>query len=307
MGGLRHHYPKIFGLYLVMAAALVGIPLFSGALSKNALLLGMVTWDFRPGSGSGWQWIVPLLALSTSALTGYYVARKTFLIFMGENRLQADFPELVRTDVKLRKIKVLLWIPLAVLAFFSLGLVFNVNPLGTQETSWWLANFPYVNSLHPLPETLKMKVIHPLEWGVPLMATLLSLGGIALAFLHFRSGKWLKASPKKSGPKAAIHPYEKALIPALLFTARKLDLLDRKMSAWGISGETNEKASFVANGIATFDQQILEKGIRNVFQWIQQRVTTVLSKLPQKWRWGILLAGILILVLSPILLFILMR
>lgn len=125
MGGLARSMPRLFGLYLVPALALSGLPLFSGFLSKDGILVGAVLWANELG---GLAWLVPVSALFTSFLTALYMGRQLWLVFGGESRGAVPHPAL---EAKM------FW-PLLLLAIMSLWLPFGWHP-GHPEGSWWLA------------------------------------------------------------------------------------------------------------------------------------------------------------------------
>ena len=86
LGGLRRALPLTFGAYCVAAAALVGLPLTTGFLTKEAVLAGAVTWAATRAPGIGPAWLVPDAALLTVFLTALYVARHGRLLFLGAPR-----------------------------------------------------------------------------------------------------------------------------------------------------------------------------------------------------------------------------
>lgn len=86
LGGLRRALPRTFIVYCVAAAALIGLPLTTGFLTKEAVLSSAVTWAGHRAPGVGWAWLVPDAALLTVGLTALYVARHGRLIFLGAAR-----------------------------------------------------------------------------------------------------------------------------------------------------------------------------------------------------------------------------
>ncbi|MBC7447019.1 MAG: NADH-quinone oxidoreductase subunit L, partial [Hymenobacteraceae bacterium] len=86
LGGLRRALPLTFGAYCVAAAALIGLPLTTGFLTKEAVLTGAVAWAAARAPGFGWAWLVPDAALLTVLLTALYVARHGRLIFLSTAR-----------------------------------------------------------------------------------------------------------------------------------------------------------------------------------------------------------------------------
>ena len=81
MGGLRKKMPLTFIVFAIAALALTGIPLTSGYLSKDGILIQSFEWA---GGRSRAFMLVPVFALISGALTAFYVARLFFKVFFGE-------------------------------------------------------------------------------------------------------------------------------------------------------------------------------------------------------------------------------
>ena len=81
MGDLRKALPHTYLTYLILAAALAGIPLGSGFLSKEAILAGAFSWA---NNHSGVAQLLPIALLLSSGLTAVYMARQIRLIFFGK-------------------------------------------------------------------------------------------------------------------------------------------------------------------------------------------------------------------------------
>lgn len=75
MYGLSSHKWLMFS-YLICAAALMGLPFFSGFLSKESILLAL--WDWSQESNS---WLPLALAFFTVAFTAFYMSRQAALLF----------------------------------------------------------------------------------------------------------------------------------------------------------------------------------------------------------------------------------
>jgi NADH-quinone oxidoreductase subunit L len=84
MGGLRKKLPVTFIVAIVGSLALIGIPLTSGYLSKDGILIQAFEWS---DGRSMWLKVVPVGALVTSWLTAFYVTRLIAKVFFGEFRL----------------------------------------------------------------------------------------------------------------------------------------------------------------------------------------------------------------------------
>ncbi|MBO0949754.1 NADH-quinone oxidoreductase subunit 5 family protein [Fibrella forsythiae] len=124
MGGLRKALPHTYLTYLICAAALAGVPLLSGFLSKEAILGGAFGWaDER-----GWlARVVPITLLLSSGLTAVYMARQVRLIFFGQPTnttvLSPHEPDWLMRG------------PVWLLTILSVGFWFSLNPL-SAHSSW---------------------------------------------------------------------------------------------------------------------------------------------------------------------------
>jgi NADH-quinone oxidoreductase subunit L len=171
MGGLRRRMPVTFGCYVIVAAALAGIPLFSGFLSKDALLMEAYFWA---QAGSDWRMLVPLFAFATTPMTAFYIGRQIFMIFFGSWR----GARAIRPNI--REVPGLMQLPLILLAVLSIGFVFSLQPLDAQQ-AWLLTSFtndPATSEGHAA--------------GVVGISIALSLGGLLLAFLQYRQKQALR-------------------------------------------------------------------------------------------------------------------
>ncbi len=134
MGGFRKTMPITFVSYSIAYAALIGLPFFSGFLSKDAILGGLYDWAHATGS---WSWLIVASAFATVGLTAFYMTRQFILIFFGDFRL-------IKIDASYKKffdhIKESEWlinIPMMILAALSIWFFFSINPLHAQ-TGWWM-------------------------------------------------------------------------------------------------------------------------------------------------------------------------
>ncbi|MCA0989013.1 NADH-quinone oxidoreductase subunit L [Guptibacillus algicola] len=154
LGGLGKKLKGTALLFLLGSLALSGFPLFSGFFSKDEILASAFSDE---------RYILFGLALFTAFLTSFYMFRLYFLVFAGEGKGGAK--ESPRTML----------IPMAVLAVLA---VFS----GFIQTHWfgtflgdWLETTPY--------PVIFSSVEAPL-W-IPILASALSIGGIALAWLMY--------------------------------------------------------------------------------------------------------------------------
>jgi NADH-quinone oxidoreductase subunit L len=81
MGGLRRRMPVTHATFLISCLAISGCFLFSGFLSKEAILLQGYGW--AAFHGAAWAWIPIGLATITALLTAFYMFRLHVLTFYG--------------------------------------------------------------------------------------------------------------------------------------------------------------------------------------------------------------------------------
>ncbi|RWY51148.1 NADH-quinone oxidoreductase subunit 5 family protein [Mucilaginibacter gilvus] len=129
MGGLRKKLPLTFITAVIAGLALVGLPLTSGYLSKDGILIQAFEWA---DSKNPLLNIIPVMALLTSWLTAFYVARLIFKVFFGELRLLKSFPSL---QIHIGDGHWAYKLPLVLLALCCLFPLFSLNPI-SYETSW---------------------------------------------------------------------------------------------------------------------------------------------------------------------------
>ncbi len=140
MGGLRKKMPLTFIACLIGGLALVGLPLTSGYLSKDGILIQSFEW----AEGKNWLYkLIPIGALITSWLTAFYVARLIVKVFFGEFKLMQINPhiKLHICDGGWQYRLTLLF--LAICCLFPL---FSLNPV-LYEHAWVFSGFSRITGL----------------------------------------------------------------------------------------------------------------------------------------------------------------
>ncbi len=181
MGGLSKRMPFTALCFLLSACALAGLPLFSGFLSKDAILSGAWAWaSVMSEEGSYVLYVVPVLGFMTAVLTAIYVGRMLLLVFIGKFNLDilhrdepACFPEIQDPPLVMK-------IPLGVLAFCSLFLCFSLNPF-SAEGSWLLQGLPTPTNFFLGEEVQaylaeKQEALHSLSAVISVLCVSLGLG-----------------------------------------------------------------------------------------------------------------------------------
>lgn len=164
MGGLRKRMPFAFWGMCLASAALVGLPLTSGFLSKDSMLIRTFEWA---ATREGVVVIFPWLMVLTSWLTAFYIFRLVFKVFLGESReIKADkLGHINDSPVQMKYV-------LLILSFFCTFIVFAFNP-ASFESSWLWKGF----------QVSIIKEISIFHWLVPLI---LNLGSFLLIFITYR-------------------------------------------------------------------------------------------------------------------------
>ncbi|WPV00316.1 NADH-quinone oxidoreductase subunit L [Mucilaginibacter sp. cycad4] len=159
MGGLRKKLPLTFIAAVVGSLALIGIPLTSGYLSKDGILIQAFEWS---EGRSAWLKLIPAAALFTSWLTAFYVSRLIVKVFFGEFRLLKSNPE-IKFHISDGG-----WqysVPLILLAVCSLFPLFSLNPFFYEKA--WL-----FESLKPANFMARENIYHTI---IPIAVNILSV------------------------------------------------------------------------------------------------------------------------------------
>lgn len=127
MGGLKRAMPKTFIAVVISGMALAGLPLFSGFLSKDALLASV----WRMTDTLAWPYLPLTLGLMAALMTAFYIGRFILLIFFGEWRNE----EISITEVE--EVDLSMYAPVFLLSAGALWILFSWNPLDAGN-GWFL-------------------------------------------------------------------------------------------------------------------------------------------------------------------------
>jgi NADH-quinone oxidoreductase subunit L len=165
MGGLRRLMPRTYLAFLVGSLALVGLPPFAGFFSKDSILAAAMDH----GTYGYVLWVV---GLAGTFLTGLYTFRLLFLVFWGEpsafvrehfHALKQDVPGLT------------LAVPVGVLAVLSV-------------VGGWLQFAPVWHPVETWLQTVAEPVVSPTNWQEAIssiLAVVLGLAGIYVAWAMY--------------------------------------------------------------------------------------------------------------------------
>jgi NADH-quinone oxidoreductase subunit L len=180
MGGFSRHLPLVFISFTLCSLALIGVPFFSGYLSKDAIISGAYAWSSAKGSAI--YYLVPDLAFLTIVLTAIYMIRMWSLIFLGNLKLAHIFPDIVfKADLRSPPVKA----AAVILGIMSLGFMVSLNPLDIGQ-NWvmpGIRNYVAFNPQKFIPEVSTEN--HLLISGISIAMILI---GALYAWRRYRPG-----------------------------------------------------------------------------------------------------------------------
>lgn len=138
MGGLRKALPITYICFVICAAALAGLPFFSGFLSKDGIITEGFLWAGRVGF---WGNIFPIVIILSAGLTAYYMTRQVWLVFFGDPRYTNS------KNVQPHESPALMYVPMILLSALSFFGWFSFNPLDAAS-GWFLELLGNIESAH---------------------------------------------------------------------------------------------------------------------------------------------------------------
>ena len=165
MGGLKELMPKTYLAFLVGSLALVGIFPFAGFFSKDSILAAAMD----AGAYGYVLWVVGLVG---TFLTGLYTARLLYLVFWGEpSGFVREHFHALRRDL----VGISLGVPVAILAVLSL-------------VGGWIQWAPLWHPIETWLETVAEPLVAPeawMEWTTSVIALALGATGWLVAWLFY--------------------------------------------------------------------------------------------------------------------------
>jgi NADH-quinone oxidoreductase subunit L len=252
MGGLRKAMPITFLFYLVLSVSAMGLPLSSGFLSKDAILLGVWAWaEVMSQHGNVLYYIVPIAAFLTALITAFYMGRQLFLVFLGEFRLEKVYSEAKGAMKHIHDPGWKMLLPLMLLALLSLGVVFSPNPFAAGDA--WLmkalvtpTKFFAIDHVH-FQNQLHLASEHH-HTSALLWSILVASVGLFLSYLKYGRKDANKLSD------VGLHPY--GIVQKL---STNNFYLDRFYQRVGVTSLV-----WIANVVSWIDQKIIDRAV-NLF------------------------------------------
>jgi NADH-quinone oxidoreductase subunit L len=241
MGGLRKLLPAVFWTFLIGSASLAALPLITaGFYSKDQIL-----WYALAGEhGNIWLYAA---GLAGAFITSIYTFRMVFITFYGEPKSHVSHPP-----------GKIITIPLVILAVLSLIGGFIELP----------HNFGHVvlfsEFLTPiLPGIAVNETIGNSEWLFQVVAAVVSLAGVYVAYVFYLRKPALQTNLERSGLAMAIHRfwysgwgfdklYDTLFVRPFVFlaTINKNDLIDKIYTGLAaLAGALNRALAQTQSGI----------------------------------------------------------
>jgi len=269
MGGLRKKMPITFATFVIATLALAGIPLFSGFVSKDAILFAALNdhsyWIFGFG-------------FAAAFLTAFYMTRMVVLCFFGKPRNQEKYDHAKESPWPIT-------LPLVVLAVLSFYIFYSGHfaddffrtPAGQAQFAEVQSNSAAYLSVGEVEEPHA----HP-GWFTMLAWTLGPLG-IVLGFLVFGRGKRDEKSRVMPKPLQDYAEnlaymddlYDGGVVPAVHRAAAACDWADAKV----VDGLVNfsGRAGLFLGDVSGDADQIVVDGAVTMTAEVTQGVGAVVS------------------------------
>jgi len=181
MGGFKSKMPITYWTMLVATLAISGVPLFSGFLSKDAILAGSLAFAQHHGQ----HFLLPVFGFGAAAITAFYMFRLIFMTFHGEPKMPNVF-EGIHESPRAMTFPLILLSGLSLFIFYTLP---YLNPI--SDHGWFTELIRAGNSAvpgNPTPNEIYEGVHHAHYTAMALSLLVASLG-IGLSVLMYLKKK----------------------------------------------------------------------------------------------------------------------
>jgi len=286
MGGLRTRLPRTFGVFLVGALAISGIPGLSGFFSKDEIL----SQAFASGHYVAWA-----LGLAGAVLTAFYIFRLIFLTFFGRPRFVPEAGHRVHEAP---------WImtgPLIVLAAFSAaaGGLSLPHILGGSD---WLAGF-----LEASTGAAEARLAGPTGLLLMTLTAALVVASLSAAYIVYVTKEGAPARRTAERFKAFYglvsnsyyvdRFYERAIVGGTMLLAGVADWLDSRVVDGLVNGTARAVRALAAGSIA-FDGTVIDgavNGIGSAHRFLARRLARLQTGFVYSYALSIVI-GLIVLV-----------
>ena len=129
MGGFRKSMPITYWSMLLSTMAIAGVPLFSGFLSKDAVLAGTLSFAQQNPN----HFLLPVFGFGAAAITAFYMFRMMFMTFHGKSNRPDLMPDIHESPKEMVG-------PLFLLGTLSLYIWYTLPYLNPFSTHGWFTD-----------------------------------------------------------------------------------------------------------------------------------------------------------------------
>ena len=229
MGGFKGKMPVTYTTMLIATLAISGVPLFSGFLSKDAILAGTLSFVTHHPE----HFFLAICGFGAAMITAFYMFRLIFMTFHGEPNKK----ELLKDIHESPKAMTFPLIILATLSIFIFYTLPYVNPI--SDHGWFkdliVPQDSFVQDSHILSAHEIQEGVHHAHYPAMALSLLVAGLGIGLSWMMYYKKKLsAEAWAKKTGPMYDLslnkyyfdENYQKYLIQPVLKLADKVAYID---------------------------------------------------------------------------------
>ena len=179
MGGFRDKMPITYWSMLISTLAIAGVPLFSGFLSKDAILAGSLSFAQQHPQ----HFLLPVFGFGAAAITAFYMFRMMFMTFHGKPQMPELIDDIHESPKEMTG-------PLVLLGTLSVSIWYilpHFNPISTHG-SWFTSLVQPVTAV--VPGNLSAHLIeegahhaHNLAMGISIGVAAFGIGLAVLMYL----------------------------------------------------------------------------------------------------------------------------
>ena len=227
MGGFKSKMPVTYWTMVVAALAISGVPLFSGFLSKDAILAGTLAF----GTHHPQHFLLPIFGFGAALITAFYMFRLIFMTFHNEPKLPELYDD-INESPKEMTFPLVLLSTLSVFIFYTLP---YFNPL--SDHGWFMELVKAKDSMVPgNPSAHEIaEGIHHSHTLTMILSTLVAALGIFLSWsVYLKKSISADAWAEKLAPYYNLslnkyfidENYDKYLYQPLLRLADRISFID---------------------------------------------------------------------------------
>jgi NADH-quinone oxidoreductase subunit L len=242
MGGLRQLMPRLYWAFLIGSLALVGIPPFAGFFSKDSIIASAM-------DHGAYGYVLWVVALIGTFLTGVYTFRLLFMVFWGEpSAFVREHFHALRRDVVGNSMT---W-TVAVLAVLSI-------------VGGWIQFAPLWHPIETWLETVAEPLVSPTNWQEAIssiLAVALGAAGIGVAWALY--GAKRRPVPRRAALQRLLErkfyfdeAYDAAFYRPSVWTARALGRLVEQPLIAGSAREVGDETRDLGGILARLQTGLL--------------------------------------------------